>query len=39
MPNSSVIMMKGLGHLPMIEQPGLTARDYLKFREGLEKKK
>lgn len=39
MQNSSVIMMKGLGHLPMIEQPELTARDYLKFREGLDKNK
>jgi len=32
-PNSEVIMMKGLGHLPMIEQPRKTAEDYLKFRE------
>lgn len=38
MPNSKVIMMKGLGHLPMIEQPRLAAKDYWKFREKLDKK-
>jgi pimeloyl-ACP methyl ester carboxylesterase len=38
MPNSSVIMMKGLGHLPMIEQPRRSADDYLKFREKLDRK-
>lgn len=38
MPNSSVIMMKGLGHLPMIENPRQSADDYLKFREKLDKK-
>jgi pimeloyl-ACP methyl ester carboxylesterase len=37
MPHSEVIMMKGLGHLPMIEQPRLSAQDYLKFREKLDK--
>jgi pimeloyl-ACP methyl ester carboxylesterase len=37
MPRSEVIMMKGLGHLPMIEQPRLSAQDYLKFREKLDK--
>lgn len=39
MPNSEVMIMKGLGHLPMIEQPRLASADYLKFREGLDKKK
>jgi len=37
MPRSEVIIMKGLGHLPMIEQPGLSAKDYLKFLEKLYK--
>jgi pimeloyl-ACP methyl ester carboxylesterase len=37
MPRSEVIIMKGLGHLPMIEQPGLSAKDYLKFLEKLHK--
>ncbi|MDI6742929.1 MAG: alpha/beta hydrolase [Smithella sp.] len=37
MPNSEVIIMKGLGHLPMIEQPRLASADYLKFREALDK--
>ena len=36
MPCSEVIMMKGLGHLPMLEQPGKTAEDYLKFRQRIE---
>jgi len=38
MPNSEVIIMKGLGHLPMVEQPRLCTKDYLKFREKLDKK-
>jgi len=38
MPNSEVIIMKGLGHLPMIEQPRLSAKDYLMFRNKLDKK-
>jgi len=37
MPRSEVIIMKDLGHLPMIEQPRLTAQDYLKFREKMDK--
>jgi pimeloyl-ACP methyl ester carboxylesterase len=37
MPNSEVIMMKGIGHLPMLEQPRRSAEDYLKFREKLGK--
>ena len=32
-PASEVIMMKGLGHLPMLEEPRQSAEDYLKFRE------
>ncbi|PKN52772.1 MAG: alpha/beta hydrolase [Deltaproteobacteria bacterium HGW-Deltaproteobacteria-13] len=39
MPNSEVIMMKGLGHLPMLEAPRQSAEDYLKFRESLDKGK
>lgn len=39
MPNSETILMKGIGHLPMIEQPRRSAKDYLKFREKLEKDK
>ena len=35
LPDSQVIIMKGIGHLPMVEAPGATARDYLKFRAGL----
>ena len=31
--------MKGLGHLPMIEQPRKSAEDYLKFREKPDKNK
>lgn len=38
LPNSGVIIMKGIGHLPMIEAPKAAARDYLKFRAGLIKK-
>jgi pimeloyl-ACP methyl ester carboxylesterase len=37
MPNSEVVIMKGLGHLPMIENPSRSAEDYLKFRDGLDK--
>jgi pimeloyl-ACP methyl ester carboxylesterase len=37
MPNSELIVMKGLGHLPMIENPRQSADDYLKFREKLDK--
>lgn len=35
LPNSQVVIMKGIGHLPMIEAPRAAARDYLKFRAGL----
>jgi pimeloyl-ACP methyl ester carboxylesterase len=39
MPRSEVIIMKGLGHLPMIEQPRKSAEDYLKFRAVLDQSK
>lgn len=32
MPNSQVIIMPGIGHLPMIERPQQSVEDYLKFR-------
>jgi len=32
MPNSRVMIMKGLGHLPMLENPEQSAVDYLYFR-------
>ncbi len=38
-PNSEIITMKGLGHLPMIEQPRKSAEDYLSFREKLDQGK
>jgi triacylglycerol lipase len=34
-PNSEVILMNGIGHLPMLEAPKVTAQDYLKFRAQL----
>lgn len=37
MPRSEVVMMKGLGHLPMIENPRRSAEDYLKFLDKIEK--
>ena len=39
MPRSEIIIMKGLGHLPMIEQPRKSAEDYLKFRAVLDQAK
>ena len=39
MPRSEVIIMKGIGHLPMIEQPRKSAEDYLKFRASLDQAK
>jgi pimeloyl-ACP methyl ester carboxylesterase len=39
MPASEVIMMKGVGHLPMLEEPRQSAKDYLKFRNSLEQHK
>jgi pimeloyl-ACP methyl ester carboxylesterase len=35
MPNSHVIILHGVGHLPMLEQPRQSADDYLRFRESL----
>lgn len=32
MPNAEVVLMPGIGHLPMIEAVEDSARDYLKFR-------
>jgi pimeloyl-ACP methyl ester carboxylesterase len=34
-PRSQVIIMPGIGHLPMAEAPQQSARDYLAFRKGL----
>ena len=31
-PRSRTVMMPGIGHLPMVEAPQATARDYLAFR-------
>ncbi|MES2298660.1 MAG: alpha/beta hydrolase [Pseudomonadota bacterium] len=35
LPHSSVIVMPRIGHVPMVEQPALTAQDYLRFRATL----
>lgn len=35
LPNSEVIIMQGIGHAPMLEQPQRTAEDYLRFRAKL----
>ena len=32
MPNSRVVIMPGVGHLPMIERPQQSSEDYLRFR-------
>ena len=34
-PNSQVILMEGIGHLPMAEDPAQTANDYLRYRATL----
>jgi len=39
MPRSEVIIMSGIGHVPMIEQPRKSAEDYLKFRAVLDQAK
>ena len=39
MPRSEVIIMPGVGHLPMLEQPRKSAEDYLKFRTALDQTK
>jgi abhydrolase domain-containing protein 6 len=33
MPNSSVLRLPGIGHIPMIEAPEVVAQDYLEFVE------
>lgn len=35
MPRSQVIIMPGIGHLPMVERPQQSAQDYLRFRAAL----
>jgi len=35
LPRSEVIVMPGIGHLPMLEASRQSARDYLRFRESL----
>ena len=35
LPNSRVVTMPGIGHLPMIERPQQSAEDYLRFRTSL----
>ena len=32
LPNSQVILMRGIGHMPMIESPKQTAADFLQFQ-------
>lgn len=33
MPNAEVVMLPGIGHLPMLEAPGRVTDDYLAFRD------
>jgi pimeloyl-ACP methyl ester carboxylesterase len=35
MPRSTVIVMPGVGHVPMVERPQQSAEDYLQFRASL----
>lgn len=35
LPNSSATVLPGIGHVPMLEAPAESARDYLAFRERL----
>lgn len=35
LPRSQVVLLDGIGHLPMIEVPQRSAQDYLRFRAGL----
>jgi pimeloyl-ACP methyl ester carboxylesterase len=37
LPDSQVIIMQGVGHLPMLEAPRQSAEDYIAFRDGLSK--
>jgi triacylglycerol lipase len=34
-PNHQTVVMQGIGHLPMLEAPGKTAQDFLKFAQAL----
>lgn len=36
MPHAEVIIMQGIGHLPMVEAPAQSAQDYLAFRASLQ---
>jgi pimeloyl-ACP methyl ester carboxylesterase len=38
MPNSSVLILPGVGHLPMLERPRQVGQDYIAFRDGLKAK-
>ncbi|TXI10582.1 MAG: alpha/beta fold hydrolase [Rhizobium sp.] len=38
MPNASVLILPGVGHLPMLERPREVGQDYLAFRDGLASK-
>jgi pimeloyl-ACP methyl ester carboxylesterase len=35
-PRSQVIVMPGIGHLPMMERPKQSAKDYVRFRDSLQ---
>jgi len=35
LPRSQVIILPGVGHLPMVERPRQTVQDYLRFRAGI----
>ena len=35
LPNSQLVIMTNIGHLPMVERPKQSADDYLRFRSGL----
>lgn len=35
LPQSRVVIMSGIGHLPMIERPQQSADDYLRFHREL----
>lgn len=35
LPNSTVVIMPGIGHVPMVEAPARTAADYLRFQDAL----
>jgi len=36
LPNSEVVIMPDIGHLPMVEAPEASATDYLRFRDALD---